>query len=118
MNVQTVIDYCLSEFSNASVDAPFKHDPDAQVLRHSGNRKWFALLMHVSASKLGLDEATELDILTLKVQPELNALLQTQPGFFPAYHMSKEHWLTLRLDAFTSIDEISDLLEASFVATR
>ena len=27
--------------------------------------------------------------------PFKNALLKNQPGYFPAYHMNKEHWLSL-----------------------
>ncbi|OSH14191.1 hypothetical protein EFDM72_0785 [Enterococcus faecalis] len=48
--------------------------------------------------------------MTVKLAPELIALLKNQPGYFPAYHMNKEHWLSLSEEIplsqiFSFIDE-------------
>lgn len=80
------------------------------VFRHPRNAKWFALIMPLDAQLLGATENKQLTILTVKFAPELIALLKNQPGYFPAYHMNKEHWLSLSEEiplsqVFSFIDE-------------
>lgn len=38
----------------ASVDRPWLQYPDYEVFRHSSNQKWFAVIMDLPKSKLGL----------------------------------------------------------------
>lgn len=116
MTRQELIEYCQNEY-NALVDRPFKHYPDYVAIRHQSG-KWFGLVMNVPASKLGLSGADEIDIVDLKVEPELNSLLQVQPGFFPGYHMAKAHWISARLDHFGSVTELADLIAGSYNATK
>lgn len=68
------------------------------VLRHSEKPKWYALIMEVPAKKLGLNENRIIDILNVKCDPTLIGLLRSKPGYFPAYHMNKEKWLSIVLD--------------------
>ena len=37
-----------------------------------------------------------------------------QEGIFPAYHMNKEHWLTVALDGNVSATNVQFLLALSF----
>lgn len=115
MTRDQLINYCLNEY-NSEIDKPFKHYPDYVAIRHL-NGKWFGLIMNVPANKLGLSGTGNIDIVDLKVEPELNSILQVQPGFLPGYHMSKIHWISARLDYFESIDQLADLIEGSFIAT-
>lgn len=39
------------------------------------------------------------------------------PGFFPAYHMDKTHWITVALDGTVSDDDIMMLLDMSYELT-
>lgn len=48
--------------------------------------------MTVKASLLGLPGAEEVPVLNLKADPRLIGPQREKPGFFPAYHMNKEHW--------------------------
>ena len=68
------------------------------VLCHPENRKWFALVMRVSKSKFGIKSDNAVDILNLKSDPILIGSLRLKEGFFPAYHMNKEKWITIFLD--------------------
>ena len=43
--------------------------------------------------------------------------LREEPGFFPAYHMSKDSWITVALDGSVSDDKIKMLLDMSYEAT-
>ena len=43
----------------------------------------------------------------------IGSLLSTK-GFFPAYHMNKNHWISIVLDGSISDDQIIPLLELSY----
>ena len=79
-------------------DYPFSDDNVSAVFRHPANRKWFALAMNIPARRLGLPSDARMDIVNLKCDPNLIVSLRGAPGLFPAYHMSKENWITAALD--------------------
>ena len=81
------------------------------------NRKWFALVMRVSKSKFGIKSDNAVDILNLKSDPILIGSLRLKDGFFPAYHMNKEKWITIFLDGTVPKNEICDLLDLSYDLT-
>ncbi len=62
----------------------WKDTPDAAVLRHRDNQKWYALVMKVSRTRLGLCEEGEVDILNVKCDPDMVMMLQGTKGFLPA----------------------------------
>ena len=98
-------------------DYSWMDTPESAVFRHAGNRKWFALVTTVSKSKLGLQEQAPLDIVNLKCDPILIGSLRMEHGFFPAYHMNKDKWITAALDGSAPDDTIKMLLEMSYQAT-
>lgn len=107
----------ILETYSVEPDCPWTEYPDHEVFRHHNNRKWFALIMRVSKSKLGLDEDGVLDVVNLKCDPLLIGSLRAEPRFFPAYHMNKDSWITVALDGSVSDEKIKMLLELSFDAT-
>lgn len=92
-------------------------DPFGAILRHTGNRKWYAVVMRVSRKKLGLDGEGSTDIVNVKCDPVLHAPLCATDGIFPAYHMNKRHWLTALLDGTVPSDTLGNLLDMSFALT-
>lgn len=96
---------------------PWADKPEFSVFRHANNKKWFALFMTVKASLLGLSGAEEVPVLNLKADPRLIGPQREKPGFFPAYHMNKEHWITAALDGSAPEDEIKILLAMSYDLT-
>ncbi|QKY68721.1 MmcQ/YjbR family DNA-binding protein [Lentibacillus sp. CBA3610] len=99
-------------------DYPFRKFPNYAALRHTSNGKWYGLVMNVLPEKLGLVGKIEIDILNLKCPPELNDILRNERDILPAYHMNKEHWITLVLERTDSKGEIYNLIEQSFNLTR
>ena len=87
------------------------------VLRHKNNKKWFALVIEVNAKKLGLQEDKTVDVLNIKCDPMMIGSLRMKEGFFPAYHMSKENWITAALDGSASDETLKTLLDMSHQAT-
>ena len=98
-------------------DYPFSDDNVSAVFRHPANRKWFALAMNIPARRLGLPSDARIDIVNLKCDPILIVSLRGAPGFFPAYHMSKENWITAALDGSASDETLKTLLDISHQAT-
>ena len=99
-------------------DYPVPNAPTYPVLRHRDSRKWFALLMDVPRSKLGLPGAERVDLLNLKCAPAMAGSLRTQPGILPAYHMNKKTWTTIVLDGTVGAEELQKLLTVSRVDAR
>lgn len=116
MNRDDLEDYIEDNYS-AEPEFPWLKFPNYEVFRHDDNRKWFALIMDVSKSKLGLDGDEILDVVNFKCDQILIDSLTNEPGFFPAYHMNKENWITVALDGSVSDEKIIMLLDISFELT-
>ena len=98
-------------------DYPFSTDPDIPVLRHLDTRKWFALFMEISRSRLGLEGSDRVWVLNIKCDPLLSGSLRMQKGYYPGYHMNHDSWLTILLDGTVPFGEITPLLDMSFELT-
>lgn len=98
-------------FCGVRPDYPFDSSPDAAVLRKASG-KWFAIAMEVPKNKLGLSGDGMVDIINLKRDPMLN--LADGARIFPAYHMNKEHWISVLLDGSVSLEELAALLSMSY----
>lgn len=92
--------------------------PNNAVLRHKDSLKWYAVLITVSKSKLGLDGDESVEILGLKCTPLLIDGLVDKVHYFPAYHMNKQHWISILLDNTLPINDILNLMDLSFSLTK
>ncbi len=108
----------MEEHYIADSDTPWVSYPDYRVFRHRDNQKWFAIIMNVPKEKLGLEEEGSLDIVNFKCDPNLVGSLLSEPGFFPAYHMNKEMWISVALDSSAPQEKILMLLEMSYQLTE
>lgn len=113
MNRKELFDY-VKKIYHTDPDYPWA-DKNA-VLRHRKNRKWYGLVMEVGKDKLGLSGDGAMDILNIKCDPLLISSLRLQPGFFPAYHMNKEQWISIQLDRVPE-ETIKNLLSLSWEMT-
>ena len=110
----------INETYNLSPEYIFKKFPDYCVFRHQKSKKWFGVLMSVPGEKI-YDDASDhriINILNLKVDPELGGILRGKEGYFPAYHMNKEHWISIDLRKIEKLDELADLIDGSFKSTQ
>ena len=102
----------------ASPDYPWSKYDDNAVFRHSDNKKWFALILSVARVMVGLTGQGCVDVIILKLDDRMfRDMLVQQPGIFPAYHMNKEHWITVLLDGTVEEEKVRDLTDASYAAT-
>lgn len=97
-------------------DYPWKNKN--AVLRHQDNQKWYGLVIEVAENKLGLPGERIADVLNVKCDPILIGSLRQKKGFFPAYHMNKDSWISILLDDSVPAEEIKHLLDFSYQLTR
>ena len=78
------------------------------------NGKWYAAILRVEKSKLGLEEEGMVDIINVKCEPDMVGLLTQTYGFLSGYHMNKKYWITILLDGTVSEAKILDFLDMSY----
>ena len=116
MTKQELFTYTLDTY-NTLPDYPFEEDYVTAVLRHSDNRKWYAIAMRVSRAKFGFDSDEVIDVVNLKLPTEMFGSFSKADGVYPAYHMNKLHWISVLLPDAPD-DVVRFLLNVSFEATR
>ena len=88
--------------------------PDSAVFRHPASRKWYAIIMGVLPERLGLSGEQVLYVMNVKCSTIMIGSLLATKGFLPAYHMNKNHWISIVLDNSVPDDQITPLLELSY----
>ena len=91
----------------------FPETPETYILRHRHNRKWYAVVMAVPRSKLGLPGEEQVFLLDVKCGPLFSGSYVGKPGVVPAWHMNKTHWLGVLLDGTAEVETVKELLEIS-----
>lgn len=116
MNRQELEKIITEEYS-VEPEYPWAKMPTFAVFRHSNNKKWFAVIMTITKDKLGLDSTESIDVVNLKCDPLFMGSVLNEQGIFPAYHMSKAHWISVALDGSVEPDKIKWLVDLSFDLT-
>ena len=112
------IETYAKENYNTKPEHLWADNPGSEVFRHARNRKWYAIIMDVPKNKVGLDGNEIIDIINVKCEPDMVASLSGQEGFCRAYHMNKEHWLTIILNGVVADEEIFSLIDLSYRLTK
>ncbi len=116
---EIIYDYVLEKYQTEP-QYLFSDSPGTAILRHEGSKgKWYGLIMCVSGKKLSQslpDEAVL--ILTVKCDPLMIGALRMNEGYYQAYHMNKEHWLSILLDGTVDEEEIFGLIDISYELTE
>lgn len=87
------------------------------VVRHPDTRKWFGILMCITADKLGICSCDKIDVLNVKCDPILIGTLIQEKGYYPAYHMNKASWISIDIQNVKD-DEIKMLIDMSYHLTK
>ncbi len=114
---RTELEALIFEKYGAKAEHLWAKYPSYAVFRHDHNRKWFAVIMKIPISKLGILENREINVINLKFTEEVMDMVWQENGIFPAYHMNKNHWISVALDGSVSDETIEMLLDVSFKAT-
>ncbi len=111
------LDKHIKEFYGVASEFPWLSAPTYAVYRHQSNNKWFAVIMEIPKNKIGIEEEGYINVVNLKSDPLLIGSLILDKGIYPAYHMNKNHWITVCLDGTVEEDKIKWLVDVSFQLT-
>ena len=100
-----VLEYVFKKYSSKAEYLWNKYPYNA-VLRREDNKKWYAVLLTVERSKLGLDGDGVAEVIDLRGEPSEIAEIIDGETYFRAYHMNKQHWYTIILNNKISNDEM------------
>ena len=111
------LDKHITSTYGAAAEFMWEKYPTFAVYRHQNNNKWFAVIMEIPKSKIGLDDDGPVNVVNLKCDPLLIGSLLMDNGIHKGYHMNKNYWITVRLDGSVDEDKIKWLLDISFDLT-
>ena len=92
----------------------WKKFPNNAIWRRKDTEKWYAALLTIPKSKLGVNSDEIVEILDFRVDTEELKTLVDNKKYFLGYHMNKKHWCTIILDNSVSDDEIYLMIEKSY----
>lgn len=116
-NRDFVVKFALS-LPNATADFPFEGDFFSMVLRHKTSKKWFGLLMNVPRKRVGLSGEGEIEVINLKCDSFTAEIMKENfSAVQPAYHMNKNHWISVVLKGDLPEEELKKLIKLSYELT-
>lgn len=83
----------------------WENTPECGVFKNPGNEKWYALIMNIPGTKVH-SQQDQIDVLNVKLPHDQIERLLARDSFVPAYHMNKQHWITILLDETLDDEEI------------
>ena len=113
---EEIFNYVKMKYST-NPEKTFAKFPNYCILRHSVNNKWYGLIMNVERKKLGIDSNGETDVIDIKVETELIGSLLKKDGYYPAYNMNKENWISIDLSSNIIFEEIKEMIDNSYKLT-
>lgn len=89
-------------------------DNNHATIKTSNSKKWYGIFMSIPYKTLGLDKSGKIDVLNVKLNPEVIKSLIDKKHFFPAYHMNKKYWISIVLDSDVDLNLVKSLIDESF----
>ena len=112
MDRKKLFDYALERYGTVP-EYLWRSSPEHGVLRCDTNDKWYAIVMNVDGSKIGLEKGRKVDIVNVRCSPLMTGSLLAMKGIFPAYHMQKAQWVSVLLDDSADDEQVKALLDMS-----
>lgn len=110
-------DYILNNF-DCFKENPWKDTPEFTTFKRKNNKKWFGLIMNIPYERFKINKDENVYVINLKCDPEFIGSLRKVYGIYPAYHMNKEHWISVLLDGSISKNKIIELIKISYDLTN
>lgn len=115
---QVIIDFVKDTYGD-QLEFLWKKFPKNAIWRRDDTKKWYAALLTVSKSKLGLESNDNVTVIDLRATPETVEKLVDNQKYFPGYHMNKKNWYTIILNDNISDEEIMKRITNSYsLATK
>lgn len=108
----------ICEIYDIIPDYPWLKYPSYEVFRHNDSKKWFAIIMDIPKTKLGINEDGNISVVNLKCDTIMANDVLSEKGIYPAYHMNKAYWVTAALDGSAEDETIKMLMKMSYNLTK
>lgn len=108
-----IIKYVKEKY-NTDLEFLWEQYPTFAVLRNKESNKWYGMLGIIKESSLGLESNKTTEIINVKYQKEETIKIVNNKTVFPAYHMNKKSWITIKLDEDINIKRIEELIDNSY----
>ena len=115
MTRQELFDWVKSEYGTLP-EYQWAKFPRYAVLRN-GDNKWYAVIMDIPKNKFDIDSDEVVDVLNVKADMMLIDMLVGKPGYYRAYHMNKNQWISIFLDGSVPDEVIKNLIAESYEKT-
>lgn len=115
MTRQELFDWVKSEYGTLP-EYRWAKFPRYAVLRN-GDNKWYAVIMDIPKNKFDIDSDEVVDVLNVKADMMLIDMLVEKPGYYRAYHMNKNQWMSIFLDGSVPDEAIKNLIAESYEKT-
>lgn len=113
MKRNDLIKYVQQEYI-CDIDYPWEKYPDYVVIRRRDNQKWFAGIFAIKGYQVGLDTNETIDVVNLKCEPDLIPTLIRESEIYHAYHMNKQHWISVDFERYEDIEKLKMLVDMSY----
>lgn len=117
MNRELLFEHCKEAYGTTP-EYLWERYPSHAVLRHRGNRKWYAVIMEIPFKRLGIMREGNVDVMNVKLGEAMVGSVLDERGIFPAYHMAKGAWVSVLLDGTVSDETILAFLDISHEQTN
>jgi len=107
-----LLDYVKEKYGTIP-EEPWE-DNNHATIKTSNTKKWYGIFMSIPYKTLGLERNGKIDVLNVKLNPDLIENLIDKKHFFPAYHMNKKYWISIVLDSDTDLNLVKSLIDESF----
>ena len=61
-----------------------------------------------------MDTNEPMDVVNLKCEPDLIPTLIRERGIYLAYHMNKQHWISVDIEGYEDIEKLKMLVDMSY----
>ncbi|MBR2704102.1 MAG: MmcQ/YjbR family DNA-binding protein [Clostridia bacterium] len=87
---------------------------DNGIWRCKKNNKWYATLFTVSGDKLGINSSKIIEVSNVMYEKDKVQEIIDNKTIFPAYHMNKRSWITIKLDDEINMETVYELIDNSY----
>lgn len=108
-----IIEYVKAKYGD-ELEYLWEKFPNNAIWRRKDNKKWYGVLLVLSKRKLGIDSDDIVDIIDLRIEPDLIKDVIDRKRYFEGYHMNKKNWFTICLDNSVPTEIIFDYLDKSY----
>lgn len=110
-----IIDYIKNKYED-NLEFLWAKSPNNAIWRRKDNSKWYCALLTTKEKSLGLDGDKIAEIIDFMENPQIIQNIIDMKNYFPAYHMNKKYWLTIRLDGCSlPIEKVFEHIDRSYM---